>query len=396
MYSKKLKYVDKIVGTPLCLCLGLFDSVVHFFVKKPTFDAGLIKKVLVIKLVAIGDLVVALPTLKALRGKFKDAHIALLTTPRVRQVVEGSPFVDEIIYYDVFGKHRGIAGILRMLFRLRDQDFDLVIELGHYYRITTLFSYFSGAPYRVGFDLPGQGRRDLFTIKVPYDVNKHEVDVFLDTARAVGAEPVDSGMVEVPFPQEDTAYIERILGKVIKQGRLLIGIHTGTGKSAISRRWINQRWAQLVDTLVEKYNANVVFTGTQEEESIVIEIMNHMKQEPVNLTGQTTLKQFAALAKLCDLFISLDTGPMHIVASEGTPVVALFGPNTPTKWGPYGNNHKVVYKKLPCSPCTRQYMGEVSTCQNNLCMQAISVEDVLSAVDELVKKQKSKGSGLDI
>ena len=390
MQSKTLKWMDKIIGTSLCFSLGLFDQILHFFIKRPPFEPASIKKILIIKLVAIGDLVVALPTLKAIREEFSKANISLLTTPRVKEIAENIPFVDEIIYYDPFKTHRGISGILRMCFMLKNKGFDLVVELEHYYRVTTFFSYFSGAKHSVGFDLPMQGRRGLFTIKVPYDVNKHELEVFLDMARAIGVKNTNPSLIEISFSKEDERYVKNLLAKLTEASSLLIGIHVGTGKSAISRRWINKRWAKLADILIEKYNAKVIFTGAEVEKGIVAEITKYMKHKATNLVGKTTLKQFAALTKQCDLFISLDTGPMHIVAAQKTPVVALFGPNTPKKWGPYGDNHRVIYKALPCSPCTQQYRGKVSNCKNNICMQKITVEDVLKAVDELIRKHAKK------
>ncbi|MEW6621309.1 MAG: glycosyltransferase family 9 protein, partial [bacterium] len=140
------KKVDKIIGTPICFVLGVLDKL--FFRKRISQHHW--QRILVIKLIAIGDLVVALPTIKALRKSFPEAYLTILVTPRVKEVVEGCPYLDRIIYYDIL--NTGIAGLFKIISLLRKEEFDVVLELDHYYRITSLITFFAGIKNRVGFD----------------------------------------------------------------------------------------------------------------------------------------------------------------------------------------------------------------------------------------------------
>ncbi|MBI4778727.1 glycosyltransferase family 9 protein [Candidatus Desantisbacteria bacterium] len=377
------KLIDKLFGTPLCFLLGIIDKP---FKRKLPQPAD-IKKILVIKLVAIGDLVVALPTLRALKQGFPHAHLALMTTPRVREVVEGCPYIDEIIYYDILGKDKGITGLIKLIRILKEKTFDLALELDHYYRITSLITYSAGIKNRAGFDLPGQGRRGLVTIKSPYLTDRHEIEAFLEMAKAVGAKNTLAELVPIWTSQEDEKYIDSFFKQnKIQSDDFVVAIHPGTGPSATCRRWAARRFADLADWLIREYKAKVIFTGAPSEVDLVNNILAFMQEKPIVAAGKTSLKQLAQIARRCGLFISVDTGPLHVAAAMGTRVIGLYGPNIPSKWGPYGEGHLTVYKQLPCSPCTRQYLGQVSRCQNPVCMEQITVEDVKALVSTLQPK----------
>lgn len=387
--ARNLKLIDKIIGTPFCYALG---SLAKFGVKKKTKRIANPQKILCIKTVAIGDLVVAMPSFKALKSAFPSAQLTLLTTPRVREVIEGSPFLDEIIYFDPIGKRQG-AGIVDIARRLRKTGFDLVVDFEHYYRFTTLLSYLTKAPVRVGFNIRGQGRGGLLTEKVSYPTELHEVEAFLELAKAVGAKADKPALVEITVTREDQRKIDALFNKTgIEDSDLVIGIHATTSAIALGRRWPPERFARLVDELAVENQAKIIFTGAPEDRELVESIRSLMDQASVSTVGRVTLKQFAALTKKIDLFISLDTGPMHIAAAMGARVVGLFGPNTPIKWGPYGKKNQAVYKGLDCSPCTKQYLGQVSNCEKGDCMLAITVDDVKLAANRILSDSIGKDS----
>ena len=380
---QSLKNIDKVVGTPLCFLLGVLDKLIITRNQPPTE----FKRILIIKLVAIGDLVNALPTLKAIKKSYPQSRLTILVTPRVKEVVEGYPYLDEIVYYDILGKDKGLKGLFRIIRRIRRENFDLVVDLEQYYRITSLISYFSGIPNRAGFDLAGQGRRNLFTIKIPYLTEKHEVETFLEAASQIGADISEKGLVEIWVSLEDRKYVDRFLKEAgVSTGDLIIGIHPGTGPSAISRRWQTEKYVVLADWMISELKAKVIFTGSPSETGRINEITETMTSPPIVAAGKTNLKQLAEISRICKLFISVDTGPLHIAAAMGTKVIGLFGPNTPVKWGPYGNGHITIYKGLECSPCTKQYLGQVSNCKDPICMKNITVEDVKSTVRQALRK----------
>lgn len=374
------KKVDKIVGSPICFLLGILDK---FLFRTQTTSTY--KKILVIKLIAIGDLVVALPTIKALKKTFKDVYLAILVTPRVKEVVEGCPYLDNIIYYDILGNDKGISGLFKIISLIRKERFDLVIELDHYYRITSIITFLARIKNRVGFDLPKQGRRGLITIKVPYLVDVHEVEAFLEAAKGVGADISDKELVEIWTSDEDKEYVDKFLNEAgVTKGDFLVGIHPGTGPSATSRRWAPEKFAKLADWLIKEKKIKVIFTGASSELGLINESIKFMTSKPIIAAGKINLKQFAELCKRFKLFICVDTGPLHIAAAMKTKVIGLYGPNTPLKWGPYGKGHITIYKNLACSPCTKQYLGQVSKCKEPKCMEGIEVEEVMQAVEKML------------
>jgi len=375
------KRIDKIIGTPGCFLVGILDK---FLFRKKNLPPHW-KRILVIKLIAIGDLVVALPTIKALKKSFPKTYLAILITPRVKEVVEGFPYLDKIIYYDILDKDKGIRGLFKIISLLKKEGFDLVLELDHYYRITSLITFFAGIKNRVGFDLPGQGRRGLVTSKVPYLANVHEVETFLEAARGVGADISDKELVEIWTSDQDKDYVDKFLKEVeVTKEDFLIGIHPGTGPSATSRRWAPEKFGKLADWLIKEKKAKVIFTGANSEINLINESVTAMSSKPIIAAGRINLKQFAELCRRCKLFIAVDTGPLHIAAAMKTRVIGLYGPNTPIKWGPYGKEHITIYKNLPCSPCTKQYLGQVSKCKNPKCMEEIEVEEVMKAVETVM------------
>ncbi|MCJ7542160.1 MAG: glycosyltransferase family 9 protein, partial [Desulfobacterales bacterium] len=145
-----------------------------------------------------------------------------------------------------------------------------------------------------------------------------------------------------------------------------------------TKLWPNKKFAELADMLVDQYNMKIVFTGGIKDYSIIQAITSSMKGQAINFAGKTTLTELAALYEKAALVISTDTGPMHLAAAVGTPVVALFGPTASWRTGPYGTGHQVITAGLECSPCFKRQ------CETTNCMYHISMDQVLTGVQKLL------------
>jgi heptosyltransferase II len=392
MDASRLKRIDKYLGTVIVLKLAALEwlrrlvSPAH---RRAGTDLSGLKRIAIIKTVAIGDVLQSLPTVKAIRDLLPDARIEYITTPRVREVVEGIPFVDEIVYYDVFGKHSGIGGLWRFARELRARRYDAWIELEHYYRFTTALGWYTGAPVRVGFAIPGQVRRFLFTIGAPYPTDAHELDAFLSIARTLGAVIEHPAPVPVPVSAED----ERITREWVEASRAklppaqreagLAVLHTTTSPVSIGRRWQAERWVEVADRIAQRYGLTAVWTGAPEELPDLSALAARTAQPSLVSAGALTLRQFSVLAGMAELVVSVDTGPLHVAAATGTPTVAMFGPSDVRKWHPYGPGNAAVSAGLACSPCTTHYMGKISLKSCDDCMRAISVDRVMEAIESL-------------
>lgn len=324
-----------------------------------------------------------LPTVRALRKRFPRARLSILQTPLSAGAYMAGVDVDEVIVYDVLRSHRGLGGLVRLIMGLRRRKFDLAIDYEQHIKLVTLIPYLGGVPERVGF-VGGDGRRGLLlTRPVLLEGRTHMACSFAELVRAVGAPCEVTRLAEVHVPQEDQAFVGRWLRrKAIAAGDAVVAIHPGSGRSAPGRRWPAERFASLADMIMRRYGAHVVLTGTQDEEELIRAVADTMVERPVIAAGELTFRQLAALLKRCSLAISNDTSLVHLAAAMGTPVVALFGPESPLRYRPIGEGHSVLYKEMECSPCINIHLGETKTCDTPVCMASISVEEVWQAVRE--------------
>ncbi len=376
----------------------------------PIPNSHLPSRLLVVKLSDIGDVLTATPALRALRRSFPWAVIDVLTPPHSAPVLEGSPLINEVVVFDKFRYDRpfqalrpgNILAAFRLGRELRRRGYDHLVILHH---LTTrwgvikyaLLALACGARRRVGLD---NGRGWFLTDKAP-DKGfgyKHEVEYCLEVVGKIGA-TTDDHSLEIAISAEDEAFARR---QIPEGQRPTVIVHPGSGGFDPTRRWTATGFAQVADTLAERYGAYVVLVG--KEDDGVGQVVSLMRTEALNLAEKTTLKQLAALLERGDLFIGADSGVMHIAVAAGAPVVAIFGPSNYAAWGPWldsgeggektrvesdlegvklerKGNRVVLRADLPCCPCSYVGLavGSRKDCQAPRCMEAITPALVLRA-----------------
>jgi len=329
----------------------------------------------------IGDSLFMSPALSALRKGFPDSHISLLINPWVREIFDGNPDVDEIITYDERGDEKTLKGKIRFIQSLRNRNFDMGIIMQPRSYKAALFVYLSGIPQRIGYS--HSLRNLLLTRRIePPTTLLHDVDMFLNIVLSLGG-ALGKKEPYLPFSPKADDWANRFLEeKGINRGELLIGINPGAFKQ--SKRWPEPRYAQLSDILIKEFKAKVIIFQGQGEDEIIGKVVSLMREKAI--IAKIGIKELAAISRRCKLFVGNDTGPMHVAAASGTPVIALFGPADPQRSRPWGRNHVVIKKDLPCSPCSRV------VCKESTCMKSITVEDVLQVVQSQLKRtEKSEG-----
>jgi heptosyltransferase I len=302
------------------------------------------RRVLIVKPSAIGDVVHTLPILELLRRRWPGAHIAWLVTPVCAGLVEGHPLLNEVIRFDrrLFARFWR-PGVMRALWQflrgLRRRRFDLVIDFQGLLR-SGVMTWATRAPHRVGFANARELAWLFYNHRVPVGtMEQHAIDRYLKLAAAVGCETQPLRFV-FPVTDADRSRVAELLGGVPEYAVLLPGTNWAT------KRWPVEHFASLVRPLRERFGlASVVAGGPGDAE------LGQAIPGAMNLAGRTTLRELVALLEGASLVVANDSGPMHIAAALGRPLVTPFGPTNPIRTGPYGRMDSVVRMELPCSPC---------------------------------------------
>ncbi|MEW6512239.1 MAG: glycosyltransferase family 9 protein [Bacteroidota bacterium] len=343
-------------------------------------DLGSVRKVLVIKLRAIGDVLLSTIVTKNLRLTFPGAIIHYLTERPSAPVLQGNPFVDGVKIYDRATMHG-----LDLIKAIRRERYDLVIDLFGNPR-TALATRLSGASIRGGFRF--RGRTYAYNVvATPRGNRVHNTEFNLDALRALGIEIQDRTIYFTPSANDET-YVDAFL----KRGRLawkrLVCLNAGGGW--YTKKWGADRFAALGDLITKAWGATVVLVWGPGEKEAVERIGRMMRRTPL-IAPSTTLGQLGALLRRSFLLVTNDSGPMHLAAAVGTPILAIFGPTNPKLQGPYGVPHAVVRNEsLTCLGCNL-----VKCPIGHPCMLNLSVDEVFMAGEELMArlKQGVRGRG---
>ena len=344
------------------------------------------KKILVLRYRFIGDTILTVPFMRNLRRAEPDAYIAWVVAPGSSEIVQGIPYVDELIFWDPVtihadsrGTHKTFGDKLRFIRDLRARRFDKIYVLKRSFG-SALIGYLSGARKRIGFATEGRGF--LLTEGVPYRHDQHEVQNFLDVLRADGV-PVVDNYLEAWLSSEEQKFAESFFQEAgVAPDELVIGIHPFAANPP--RAWHLDNFIELAERLQDKYGARILFFGGPGDQKALPIIRSAMKQPPLEAVGCTSLRQSMALLSRCRLLVCNDSGIMHLAASLRVPLVALFGPQSPVKFGPWGEKCRVVYRGFSCSPCKQKFFQECKPSQRSKpeCMEAITVQEVLDSIDK--------------
>jgi heptosyltransferase-2 len=328
--------------------------------------------------------------MRNLRRAEPDAFIAWVVAPGSSDVVQGIPYVDELIFWDPVtihadsrGTHKTFADKLRFIRDLRARRFDKVYVLKRSFG-SALIGYLSGARKRIGFAT--EGRSFLLTTAVPYRHDQHEVQNFLDVLRADGVPVVDDHLEYWTSRAEEAVADELLSRKGVTRDEKLVALHPFS--SITERGWHLDNFAALA-THISAMGYRPLVLGAPNDRALFDTTTDRFGTASVDLVGKSSLRITMALLKRCALFIGNDSGVMHLAAAAGIPLVAIFGPQSPVKFGPWSNQATVMYSQFPCSPCRQKFFTE---CQPSVrlrpaCIEAITVDQVVTACRPFLASQ---------
>ncbi len=308
-----------------------------------------INKILVIRVDGIGDLLNSTPAISLLRENYASAELTVLARPLNASVLIGNPDVDWVLVFDRNGKHRSISARLQFYRELRRERFQLVVAM-QTAMWSHLVAFLSGAPYRLG---RYQKRfRSFLTHAWRGRYRKgetHEVDRNLELVRLICKGEGRRQLVYHLLPDEIATAKGQRTSWGIEDDGFLIGIHPGG--SSFDKRWPEKRYAELVDRLVQQYNATILLLHGPEEAGLTRNIQQAMQSDAI-IHAPATIRELGAMLSCCDLVVCNDSGPMHLAAALDVPTVAIFGPTDHVAWHPLSENATIVRRDMPCWPCS--------------------------------------------
>jgi len=351
--------------------------------------AAHLKSILIVKLSAIGDVVHTLPLLEVLRKCYPGARIDWVVEEDASQIIERHEALDQVIVSrrktwqrEILrpGKLGRVAREVRDFIRgLRSTEYDLVIDL-HGLLKSGILTGLSRGKRKIGFSFGTEGSSLFLTERAhEVDMDRHALERYLQTIEILGCAR-DSWEGKIPIGPGDQESVDRIIYERGLNRATLVAINPVAKWE--TKLWDDPKFASLADRIAGELGCRVIFTGSGTDRPALEGIIGAMKSEAINLAGTTNLRELAYLYSRCALLVSTDTGPMHIAAAMGCPVIALFGPTAPWRTGPYGKGHTVIREAMDCSPCFKR------RCSHRSCMKDISVERVFEAVSERLKPRE--------
>lgn len=347
------------------------------------------RKILILRLSAVGDVMRTLPAVRALKEFYPFSHITWIVEEPSKAFLETQPEIDEVVLFPRRRWTQGMRsarGILktaeeawRFILDLRRREFDVTLDF-HGILKSGLISILSGSRKRIGFDRKsGKEGNFLFSnirVRLP-DERMSRFQRNFGLLRGLGLE-VKSFQQGLHIPNGDWEYVESFFRQLASPlQKPVIAIHPGTSRRTFYKRWMADRYSQLADRLIRERKAAVIFTWGPEELKWVEGIRKGMREISVLGPRTESLTQLAEVYRRCDLYVGGDTGPMHVASMMGIPALVIYGPTDPVVNEPFGR-HRKVRKEVGCSPCRNR------SCKDLTCLKAVTVDDVLKAAEEIL------------
>ncbi|MEW6381650.1 MAG: lipopolysaccharide heptosyltransferase II [bacterium] len=327
----------------------------------------------------VGDAVMTLPAICAIRRNFPQARIMILARPWVQGVYAHCPDIDGTITYDQQGGF--LSSRYSVIRKLHHQGFDLAILLQNAFD-AALITFLAGIPRRVGYNTDGRTWLLTHRVKISEDILKvHQVYYYLRILEALGLKAERAAPRLAVSDREKDKANQYLRVKGYRGAEPLLGFNPGAIYGS-AKRWFADSFAAVADRAARQYGARCIIFGSIHDLPAAREMASRMESSPILAAGETRLEELPGLLSRCSLLVTNDSGLMHMAAASGVAVIAVFGSTDPRTTSPYGDEHTIIYKQAACSPCLRR---ECPT--DHACMKAITVDDVWQAVVEKMRKR---------
>ncbi|MFC1708801.1 glycosyltransferase family 9 protein [Candidatus Omnitrophota bacterium] len=334
----------------------------------------LFRRVLISRTDRLGDVLLSTPVIKNLRDNLPNAYIAMMVSESLLDLVKGNPYLDEAIGLDKRGRHKGIINSIRFAGELKKKNFDLALILHPTLR-AHLILFFAGIRQRMGYNKKWGFLNNRIIKHTKQFGEKHESEYALDFLKQLGVINLDKSLF-MPVYTESEGWVADLLAERKLRDNKIVTVHCQA--SCPSKVWPKDYFDRLIGDIASAHKANIIYIGEKPDEGI------KEGSGRVNLTGKTSLSQLASILKRSDLFISNDSGPVHMAVALGTPVISIFGRKQPglgpKRWGPSGGGSVFLHKDVGCQVCLAH------DCEKDFaCLKAIEPREVSVYVDRFLK-----------
>jgi len=320
-----------------------------------------------------------LPAVRAIRNTFPGARLSVLAKPWVAEIFHLCTDIDEVIVFQSPGIHSGISGKLRLAKELKARKFDTAILLQNAIEAAVI-TRLAGIPVRAGYNSDGRGLLLTHSVWRTEAIRRvHQIQYYLEMVKSLGCRSTEADVHLLPGKEYEKLSEKILREHGIRREGVIVGLAPGAAYGP-AKRWLPERFAAAGDRLSEDVSAQVVLFGSREDRNTTDIVVQHAHHPMINLAGKTNLKEAIAAISRCSLFISNDSGLMHIAGALNIPTVGIFGSTNPVTTSPVGERSVVIYKGASCSPCLKE------TCPTDFrCMEMVSVEEVCETARDLLK-----------
>ena len=324
----------------------------------------------------IGDAVLTLPAISSIRETYPLSRISILAKPWVADIYRLSQHIDEVIPYESPGVHQGIGGMLSLAKELKARNYDMAILLQNAME-AAIIARLAAIPIRAGYDSDARGFLLTHAIRRTKEIRQvHQVDYYLAMVKALGCKEPEAGPLLHVTPEDDRAAGSLLVKYGLRKDHCIVGMAPGATYGP-AKKWFPERFAALADRFQADFSARTILFGSRADREATEAVNEHAKFSHLDLTGKTDLRTAVSLIAGCRLFISNDSGLMHVAGALNIPTIAIFGSTNPVTTAPVGEKSMIIYKDVECSPCLKK------TCTADFrCIDRIETGEVY----ELAKK----------
>jgi ADP-heptose:LPS heptosyltransferase len=392
MNVRFMRWVDLHVGRIIANILSIF---VRSYDVLPHKD---IKKIVVSKYFGLGSITLSTPLLQAIKEHFPDAKVYFLTFKQNAELLKLYPFIDEVVTIRSSSIFSFISDTVKTsLFFLRSK-IDLFIDMEFFSHYSAMIALFSGSGCRVGFHSSLLPKGKLLTNRVMFNPHRYVTEAFSELGRKVGAE--NRHPLYNPDLTGHEGYVpEWMSGNGLNEYEYITINANASEQLGALKVWVQEKWTELITRIVKEHDTPIILTGVKEDHAKIEEIVTPLppgiRQHVYNTAGQFNFQEFLFILNKTKVLITVDSGPLHFAQSMGIPCLSLFGPETPTLYGPRGDLNRTVYLGFYCSPCYNALEGKKGECTNPVyrkCMENIEVDSVwhnfISLINVIEKKNE--------